>query len=141
MRGVVLATMLALLLTLSGCIAANDLEASAEGGADEDGAGGEAQAAAASSWSWSSGGYTTSDQSGKLDAPSGGAYISYSAGGEGSATIIVRDAAGTVVYERNVGGSGSSSDRAELHGASGQWSVTVEIEEWSGGLTIQVQGR
>lgn len=127
------------MLLLSGCIAADGDRDTEE---DDPGDGAQQEGPqAATSWSWSSGGTTTTDQSGTIEAPSGRASLSLSAGGEGQATLTITDGEGDVVYGSPFGGSGGTSIQESVTGAPGTWTIALQIDRWDGGISIQVSGQ
>jgi hypothetical protein len=55
---------------------------------------------------------------------------------QGAALLVIRDAAGTEVYRRNLTENGTFQTAA---GASGQWRIRVELVRASGAVNFSVQ--
>ncbi len=54
----------------------------------------------------------------------------------GAAGVVVRDAAGTIVYDQ---GLAPSLNEDTASGSSGNWTITVALSEYSGTLNFRVQ--
>lgn len=56
----------------------------------------------------------------------------------GSAALRVRDAAGNIVYENDLGKNGSFVSQA---GAAGTWQISLQLSDYSGTLNFRLEKR
>jgi hypothetical protein len=151
--------LIAFVFLFSGCIAANPEDRSYddevldeqpadhnEDGIDDSGddggdnGGHDPGAGNGTSWSYSQGGSISSGETASISAPGGSATVSVNAGGSGSARLVVKDADGQVVLDRDLSTEGGTQFNQSVTGTAGIWVIELDVDAWYGGLQIHVQG-
>lgn len=91
------------------------------------------------SFSYSAGGVLSASDSYDWQNPSATARVSFSAGGTGTVSITIQDAAGKQVFTRSFSGSGGSSDNVPTSpGLPGMWKIRISTQG-AGGFSLSVR--
>ncbi|MBI2077607.1 MAG: hypothetical protein HYT80_04435 [Euryarchaeota archaeon] len=68
----------------------------------------------------------------------GSAQVSAVFQGSGSASVTIKDSAGTQVYSRTHSGSGQTAESKTTTGAKGAWTISIQVTSLSGQVVVSV---